>query len=39
MLQQGGYTDKALILLKRLLEKMKSHVVQQDRFIVYKHEV
>jgi insulysin len=39
ILKQRGYTDKALILWQHLLEKMKSHIVQQDRFLVYKQEV
>jgi secreted Zn-dependent insulinase-like peptidase len=39
VLQQSGYTDKALVLWQHLLEKMKTHIVRPDRFLVYKQEV
>ncbi|PVF92439.1 hypothetical protein CPB86DRAFT_819632 [Serendipita vermifera] len=39
LLQTGGYTDKMAVLLRQLLEKTKHHVVQPDRFLVYKEEL
>jgi secreted Zn-dependent insulinase-like peptidase len=38
-LETRGYNDKMIVLLKLVLEKVRSHVVDEDRFAVYQTEV